>query len=169
LAAIVVARLVLAPYWVHQELVEKMAGKRSIAQRANTMLIAAVNYLSDQSKIGTQIDGIDEREAIRHAALNGELEIFGIKNNITSIENRLYEIIPREYWEDHHIDMGRKFLSNHEMETVNSNILGAAPEERSVMLRIDRSDFLSLWPRSTRSERRAKARRAEERRKMQRI
>jgi hypothetical protein len=100
LGTVVALRLVMAPYWLHQEQEKRVPKTRPEWQRSNTRLTIAWGYIATDSKYCFGSDRSSSlsmaRYVLNKTIINGEIDVWG-KNKP---DDTVFEKIPGSYWKD---------------------------------------------------------------------
>jgi hypothetical protein len=144
--SIVALRLVMAPYWLHQEQEKRIPKTRAEWQRSDTRLDIAWKYIATKSKCGFGHDWASSygiaREILYRTIINGEIDVWGKKKP----EDVALEKIPISYWKDHKIDI------DNISKTYRSDFSKSPDEIIYYDLHVDREDIIRCWPKATRRE-----------------
>jgi hypothetical protein len=147
LASIVGPRLVMAPYWLHQEQERRIPKTRAEWQRSNTKLTTAWSYIAAESKfcLGfNQPNSFGEaREILKQTIRNGEIDVWGKRQP----QDVAFEKIPTDYWKEHQlITIDESSTSDHRDFSKRDGAL------KYYDIHVDRDEITRCWPRATKKE-----------------
>ena len=153
LAAIVTARLIMAPYWAYQEVLALVPTAGSEQDKANTSLEVAYSYIVNDSAWGARRAGLDNifeqaRQTLIHAiTITNELPAWGIVKS-----SHLFVAIPNEYWV--HFTIASPSFSQHPYGAITTtkepeSMRGNPDAIIYHNMRVDRADILRIWPRAS--------------------
>jgi len=148
LGTIVALRLVMAPYWLHQEQEKRIPKIRPEWQRSNTRVPIARSYIAAESKWCLGFDDWpvsgEAREVLEQTIFNGEIDVWGKKKP----EDVVFLKISVDYWKDYRI----VYNLNDTVDTDHRAFRKPQDQIQYYDLHVDREDILRCWPRATNRE-----------------